>query len=132
MDVNLAVCGKFHYHHYVRYLDQAGVLGRFYYAARISTNAADLGIPDGRAFNAWMKEYLVHGHARLLGTWAADRCYRFYHGLWQSAVLRHWRPASLLHFMMHGNCDRLIARARSEGAHILGEPVNCHPDFLLN
>src|SRR5215203_3553364 len=72
MSVNIAVCGKFHYHNHVRFLDRAGALNRFFYAAKRSTNADDLGIAPEHAANGWMKEYLVHGHLRVLGNRAAD------------------------------------------------------------
>src|SRR4051794_22806173 len=66
MTVNITVCGRFHYHHYVSYIDKAGALGRFYYAHRISTDASFLKIDPRRAVNIWIKEYLIHCHNRFV------------------------------------------------------------------
>ncbi|WP_428936769.1 glycosyltransferase family 4 protein [Fontivita pretiosa] len=116
---------------HVRYLDRAGLLNRFYYAAKPSLDAAQLGLAPRRAVNACLKEYLVHGHELLLGQRATGRMFPLYHDLWQRLVLRHWSPARILHFLLHGNCLQLISRARRDGALVLGEPVNSHPNTFV-
>jgi glycosyltransferase involved in cell wall biosynthesis len=128
--LNIAVCGKFHYHNYVRYVDQAGLLNRFYYSHRLSTNAASLGIVRDRAVNIWFKEYLICLHAELTRGWLIAQLAPLYSGLWQVAALRQWSRCELLHVMLHGTALKLVRRARRDGATILVEPVNQHPEAL--
>jgi glycosyltransferase involved in cell wall biosynthesis len=128
--VNLAVCGRFHYGNYVRFLQAAGVLNRFYYAGRLSLNGRSLGIPESKAVNGFFKEYAVYLHGRLLKDLWQVPAYSLYHDLWQRYVLGRWSPADILHVMLHGNARLLMARARMERSVIVGEPVNSHPDDL--
>ena len=127
---NIAVCGRFHYHHYVRYLHQQGALNRFYHASKISVGAEALGIARSESVNLFPKEYLVHAHSRVLGSCFRSPAYGLYHDLWQLGVLMRWKPAPILHHLLHGTSRKLIARARKDGAVILGEPVNSHPREL--
>jgi glycosyltransferase involved in cell wall biosynthesis len=132
---NVAVCGRFHYHNHIRFLDEAGVLNRFYYAARISVRGKQLGLPESRVVNGFLKEYAVHLHARLLGDRWRIPIQAFFHDWWQRHALKHWSQAGILHTMLHGNSRLLIARAHQEGSLVIGEPVNSHPDdvrSLLN
>lgn len=122
--VNIAVCGRFHYHHYVSYIDKAGALGRFYYAHRVSTDASFLQIDARRAVNIWIKEYLIHCHNRLAPKLPVAA---LYHELWQQLVVMQWKPCDLFHFMLHGNCLKIVRLARARGSIIVGEPVNSHP-----
>jgi glycosyltransferase involved in cell wall biosynthesis len=125
--VNVAVCGRFHFHNYIRYLDQAGLLNRFYYSHKRSTDAAYLGIQRDRAVNLWAKEYLVHLHGRLTKGRLLREFSPSYADLWQRGVLRRWDRCDLLHVMQHGNGLALIRRAKQEGSIIIAEPVNQHP-----
>ena len=127
MKVNVAVCGRFHFHNYVCYLDQAGLLNRFYYSHKRSTNAANLGIQCDRAVNLWAKEYLVHLHARLTRGRLLPEFSPYYADLWQMGALRRWDPCDVLHLMLHGTGRSLIRRAKQEGATVIAEPVNQHP-----
>lgn len=128
MRINVAVSGKFHFHNYVRFLEEAGVLGRFYYAHRMSTGPRELGIPGERLVNVWMKEYLLQGHARLFPKLGAERAKPYYRAFWGAVALARWQDCDALHIMLHGGGRSLIRRARSEGALIVGEPVNVHPE----
>ncbi len=130
MKLNIAVCGKFHYHNYVRYVDQAGLLNRFYYSHSIRTSGRRLGIASGRAINCWPKEYLIRLHAQLTNGWLVPQLAPFYSQLWQIGVLQRWNSCGLLHVMLHGTAHRLIRRAKREGAVVIGEPVNRHPEDL--
>ena len=127
MKVNIAVCGKFHYHNYVRYVDQAGLLNRFYYSHSVGTNAARLGISPDRAVNSWPKEYLIRLHGILTRGWLIPELAPLYASLWQVAALRRWDRCEALHLMLHGTGLRLIRRAKREGAIVIAEPVNQHP-----
>jgi glycosyltransferase involved in cell wall biosynthesis len=130
LNLTVAVCGKFHYHNYVRYLDQAGLLNRFYYSHNIYTSAARLGIAPERAVNCWPKEYLIRLHAMLTRGWLVPQLAPVYSAIWQGAVLRRWERCELFHVMLHGTAHKLVRRAKSEGAIVLGEPVNQHPRAL--
>jgi glycosyltransferase involved in cell wall biosynthesis len=125
--LNVAVCGRFHFHNYVRYLDQAGLLNRFYYSHKRSTDAANLEIRSDRAINLWAKEYLVHLHGKLTKGRLLAELSPFYTDLWQLGALRRWDRCDILHLMQHGTGLSLIRRAKSEGATVIAEPVNQHP-----
>lgn len=125
--VNIAVCGRFHYHNYVRYLDQAGLLNRFYYSHKLSTDAANLEIQCDRAINLWPKEYLIRLHGRLTRGRLMLEFAPLYAGLWQMGVLRRWDLCDILHLMLHGTGPSLVRRAKDEGAKVVVEPVNQHP-----
>lgn len=127
MKVNIAVCGKFHFANYVGQLAAAGVLGRFYFSHRRDA-VEQLDFGESWAINFPLKEYLVQAHGRLLGAKLADLAFPLYGLLWSRATLSRWQPADILHFMAHGHEVPLVERARSDGATILAEAVNTHPD----
>lgn len=125
--MNLAVCGRFHYHNYISFLARAGVLHRFYYSHRVRTDFRSLAISSDQAVNCWPKEYLIRLHGILTGGWLIAQFAPFYGALWQMGVLRRWDGCDLFHIMLHGAGLKLIRRARTEGAQIILEPVNHHP-----
>jgi len=130
MKVNLAVCGRFHYHNYARYLAEAGVLERFYYSHRLSTTAECLGLPDSTALNVWLKEYLIQFHGKLLkGRMVADLT-PIYANIWQRGVLKNWSSCDVLHFLLHGTASKIVRKAKSEATTIIGEAVNQHPEAV--
>jgi glycosyltransferase involved in cell wall biosynthesis len=124
-NVNLAVCGRFHYHNYVRYLAETGVLSRIYFSHKIRAST-QLGIDPSHAVNIWPKEYLLQAHGRLLGE-RFTGLHVIYGKVWCFGALAYWVPAPVLHVMAHGYELSLIARARADGARILAEVVNTHP-----
>ena len=128
--VNVAVSGRFHLHNYIRYLDQAGLLNRFYYSHKRSTDATKLGIQRNRAVNLWPKEYLVHLHGKLTKGRLLSRFTPYYADLWQIGALRNWVPSDILHFVLDGTSRRLIARAQKEGSMVVGEAVTSHPSLF--
>ncbi len=127
MKANVAVCGRFHFANYIARIDRAGMLGRFYFSHKSATTAA-LGLSPGRAVNLPLKEYLVQGHGRLLGTAYGAAAFGIYGAIWARGVLARWQPADLLHVMAHGHESALIDRARRDGSPVLAEAVNTHPD----
>lgn len=130
--LNIAVCGKFHYPKYLKYLYQEDFLDSFYCSYRIG---ADFGIPSNKNNNFFLKEYLYNLHLRTLGERGLNEMALIYHQLWQSSVMRVFRPSDINHFMVHGNCTDLIALCKQENAITIGEAVNAHPVFqdrLLN
>ena len=131
MKINLAVCGKFHYHNYVQYLDQADLLGRFYYSHRLNTDAAALGISREHAVNLWVKQYALEAHDRLTRGWLVRELAPWYGDLWQRGVLRHWAKSDILHLLLHGTGRALIRRAKSDGSCVIVEAVNQHPEGMM-
>jgi glycosyltransferase involved in cell wall biosynthesis len=129
--VNLAVCGKFHYHNYVRYLEQANLLGRFYYSHRFSTNAAALKISQEHAVNLWVKQYTLEAHDRITRGWLVHELAPWYGDLWQRGVLRLWAKSDILHLLLHGAGRSLIRRAKCEGTCVIVEAVNQHPEGMM-
>jgi glycosyltransferase involved in cell wall biosynthesis len=129
--INLAVCGKFHYHNYVRYLEQTSLLGRFYYSHRFSTNAAALGISEEHAVNLWVKQYMLEAHDRFTSGRLVHELAPWYGDLWQRGVLRRWAKSDILHLLLHGTGRSLIRRAKSEGSCVIVEAVNQHPEGMM-
>lgn len=130
--LNIAVCGKFHYPKYLKYLYQENFLRSFYCSCKIG---ASFGIPPEKNKNRFLKEYLYNLHMRTFGQRGLNEMAPVYHRLWQNAVKRIFRPSEINHFMIHGNCNDLIALCRNEGLVTIGEAVNAHPvyqDRLLN
>ncbi|CAF0694360.1 glycosyltransferase family 4 protein [Candidatus Methylacidithermus pantelleriae] len=123
--VNVAVCGRFHYHNYIGHLAERGLLGRFYYSHRVDKRI----LPQAREseVNLWLKEYLLRAHSYFLGNWCYEQLVPYYLGLWDTGVLRRWKRADLWHFMLMGTAKRAITRAHEEGAVVVGEAVNAHP-----
>lgn len=130
--LNIAVCGKFHYPKYLKYLYEEKFLSNFYCSYKLGEN---FGIPSEKNKNRFLKEYLYNLHMRTLGERSLHEMAPFYHRLWQESVKRIFRPAEINHFMIHGNCKDLITLCRNEGRVTIGEAVNAHPlyqDRLLN
>ena len=127
--VNLAVCGDFGQLQLVPYLNGAIDLGRIFYAAKLSKDAAALGLSDDQACNVFLKEYLVHFHARYLRHLQAKVAYPIYNRIWERAVLRNWQRCNLLHVVLQGAAVNVIRRAKQEGSIILGHPIMAHPTF---
>lgn len=129
--VNSVICGIFHYRKYIGEYSRSGQLQAFYYAHRRSTTAESLGIVAGRAINLPTKEYLMGAAYRLPSRWRVpDRIGPAVHRLWERQVLRRWMPCDLLHLHLLGTANRVLDRARAEGAVTMGEPVMCHPVTL--
>lgn len=125
--VTLAVCGIFHYRNTVGHIHSAGVLNRFIYSHRLRTNSRALGVPAEKLSNIWLKEYFVHSYRRLFRNRGEEHVFPLCHDIWDALAANAWRPSPVLHVMMHGTSRRLISRGKSDGAFIIGEPVNAHP-----
>ncbi|MBW2737952.1 MAG: glycosyltransferase family 4 protein [Deltaproteobacteria bacterium] len=130
MKVNIAVCGKFHYHNYIRYLDRQDVLNRFFHSYRVSANARFLSVRKDRVVNIWIKEYLLGVHLLLFNDRCLDTLLPLYHDLWQAITLLRWRKCDIFQVMLHGTSRKLIQKAREEKAIVIGQPVNSHPQVV--
>jgi len=124
--LNIAVCGKFHYPKYLKYLYEENFLSNFYCSYKIGEN---FGIPSEKNKNRFLKEYLYNLHMRTLGERSLCWMAPFYHRLWQNSVRRIFRPSEFNHFMIHGNCSDLIALCGKERCVTIGEAVNAHPVY---
>ncbi|MBN8704497.1 MAG: glycosyltransferase family 4 protein [Bacteroidetes bacterium] len=127
MKINLAVCGKFHHANYVRFLSEAGVLNRFYYSHKWSTNAELLGIKPAEAVNLWMKEYLLHSHIRIFNQRMANFFYPLYQKIWETQVRYQWSQPEIAHIMSQGTAVTLAKDINKSGIPLILEPVNAHP-----
>lgn len=128
--VNLAACGSFHFRHYVRYLAEAGVLNRFYYSHKRSTDAIELGLRAEQAVNLFAKEYLTHAHLRLISHRFGNLAFPIYQRIWERQAISRWVDSDIAHILVHGSARQLIAHARQRGSFVIGEPVNAHPRFV--
>lgn len=127
MTVNVAINGLFFYQHAIKLLSGMVPLGRFYYAHRRSTTAARLGLAAEQARNFWLKEYLLNAHLRWLPPQDSSLWHTRYGDIWQAQVLRDWQPANHWLMLMGEMTDRLMMRARAEGARVVGHAVTSHP-----
>ncbi len=130
MKVNISVCGRFHFHNYVRYIEDNGFLNAFYYSHKKSTDHKALEIKKEHAHNFPFKEYMVQLQGRFLKSRGKGITYPFYFKAWENSVLNHWKPAELYHYVNHGNSPKLIRRAHQDGSVVLGECVNTHIDYM--
>lgn len=127
MKVNIAVCGRFHFHKYAKYLEGLGYLHKLYCSYKYN-NGFDLS--RERLENLWLKEYLLYAHTKVFG----DRGFSFflplYHRIWERSTLRRWSRPDLAHIMLHGTSLSLIQRCQDDGTPVIGEAVNAHPEIV--
>jgi glycosyltransferase involved in cell wall biosynthesis len=122
LQIGIAVCGRFHYHKWVKFLSATQIDPIVYYSHRLSQR------PFGNfvARNKAAKEYLMQLHGRVLGDYLLPMATPLYHRIWERAVLRDWVRVPLAHVMLHGNTLDIQRHCRSEGTFVLGEAVNAH------
>lgn len=128
MKVDIAVCGRFHYHNYVKVLDELGVLNRLYTSYKLNF---DFGITNGKHINYAVKEYLMYFNIRFLNYWNFPKNMMTLHRLWEYQVSRNDIKSDILHVMIHGNSERFIKEYKNLGKVIIGEAVNAHPDAQI-
>jgi len=131
MSVNLAAFSLHRYERFVGHLARAGALGRFYYSHRLSTDHRELGLAREQAVNLFPPAYLAGLHMRIARPIDTSACYDTYSALWQTMVLRRWRPAAILQAVIGYRVERLIRRAKSEGAVVLANVVTPHWNHYL-
>ncbi|QDQ42889.1 hypothetical protein [Methylacidiphilum kamchatkense] len=124
--VNIGVCGRFHFHNYVSYLAEKGVLNRFYFSQKIGA-PKNLGKAASVSKNLWIKEYLMRGIGPFLQDHYAEQFLSFCHEIWQNLVLQNWDSAPIFHLLLHGTGLRIIKKTKSENGIVLVEIVNAHP-----
>ncbi len=129
--VNIAVCGRFHFHNYVPFLQKEKILNKFYYSHQIGTWKQTGLTPDGLV-NAAAKEYLLRAELHLFSNRFAEITNPVYGALWAQQALISWSPAPILHVMAHGYEQPLVSRAKKDGAKVIVEVVNTHPAEQLS
>jgi glycosyltransferase involved in cell wall biosynthesis len=122
--LNVTVCGKFHYPKYLKYLEQLGALDTFYCSHKFGSN---FDLHFSKVKNHFLKEYLMYAHIKAFKSLGLYAAMPFYHNAWQRAALKSFRPADINHFMIHGNCQKIIDMCKSSGKLVIGEAVNAHP-----
>jgi glycosyltransferase involved in cell wall biosynthesis len=124
---NLLVPGAGNLQQLAPRLHELGVLNLFVYSHRRSTTPESLGLPEGCALNLWPKEYLTRAHLKLLGWRYTEPMFPIYNAIWELSVLRHWRPAPVVHALLWGAARHVLERARREGSVTIGLIANSHP-----
>ncbi len=123
-EVTLIVCGRFHFHKYVKFLYLQKVLKKFIYSYKIHY---DFGISKKYVKNFFFKEYLMY----LGKLFAKGNLFNKYlillHNLWQYQVIKLKPKGNIVHFLVHGNCYKVVEKYRKKGIKVIGEVVNVHP-----
>lgn len=122
--VTFAVCGRFHFHKYLKYLYSKGSLSIFIYSYRINYS---FGIPKKKLKNYFLKEYLLYAGATFFKGKKFYSYLIFLHNLWQWQVKHRRLSGNLLHVLIHGNCAAIIKKYKEKGIPVVGEVVNAHP-----
>lgn len=131
-NLNMYVCGKYHYHNYIKYIDQLGILNNFYYSHRISTDHNTLGIKKEHCKNFILKEYLAHLHLKIFDDKYFLEMLPLYQDLWSCNVALFDQVTKLSHFLLRGSSIKLIKKAKLRGSFIIGDIVNPHPKTQLS
>lgn len=128
MKVDIAVCGRFHYHKYVKYLAEKGVLNKIYFSYKRSFN---FGLEKRYLQNYPLKEYLMFFNIRYLKQWRIEKNLLVLHKIWETQVARNKPKADILHIMIHGNSEKIIQKYKQSGKVVIGEAVNVYPTKQL-
>lgn len=119
---SIIVCGKFHYHYYVKYLERN--LRQIYFSHRISES---FSVPKFKRSNLFVKEYAVGFHLRAFGRRYFNYFVRVYHLIWKASLYFSYKNDNLNMVMLHGNCGALISRIKKNGGVVIGDAVTLHP-----
>lgn len=121
----LLVCGRFHFHKYIHLLASKGILSRFFYSYRINFT---IEVSKKIKKNFLLKEYGMYAGAYFLKGKKFFRWIKLMHDVWQWQVRREKIKGNIVHFLVHGNCYKIINQYKRKGFVIIGEVVNAHPD----
>lgn len=120
--VTLACCGLFHYGHSARALNS-----RLKYTHLIYSHKLPSARYANRQTNIFWKEYLIRFLMKGLSDRNAAYFFPLVHELWDIAAAASFDRCDVLSVMLHGNCRRLILKAKKTGTVVVGEAVNSHP-----
>ncbi len=126
--VDIAVCGRFHYHKYVKYLVEMGSLNKIFFSYK---RKFDFGLEKKYLQNFPIKEYLMYFNIRYLKRWRIEKNLLLLHKLWETQVSVHEPKADILHIMIHGNGEKIIEKYKKAGKTVIGEAVNAFPTEQL-
>lgn len=128
MKVDIAVCGRFHYHKYVKYIAEVGILNKIYFSYK---RKFDFGLEKKYLKNYPIKEYLMFLNIRYLKNWRIEKNLLILHKLWEKQVAYNKPKADILHIMIHGNSEKIIQKYKDSGKVVIGEAVNAFPSEQL-
>lgn len=123
-DVSLIVCGRFHYHKFVASLVRKGILNQFFFSYKLTY---DFKVPKKYLKNLFLKEYLMYAGRYFLKGKFFYQYVSTLHSLWQHQALLYRPKGNIGHFLVHGNCGRIIKKCKKRGMKTIGEVVNAHP-----
>ncbi len=129
MKIDIAVCGRFHYHKYVKYIAQKGILNKIYFSYK---RKFDFGLEKKYLQNYPLKEYLMYFNIRFLKGWRIEKNTLWLHEMWEKQVSNHKPKADILHIMIHGNSEKIIQKYKDSGKIVIGEAVNVFPSEQLD
>jgi len=132
MKLNIIVCGRFHYHNYVKFMPD--MINKLYYSYAVGYN---FGLNRDKKINIFVKEYIVAGWIKFFGRKLIfDEIVCLSHFLWGFCLRFFFKPADVNLFMLHGNCLEAIREAKKKKKMVIVEAVNSHPkiveDILFN
>lgn len=123
--VDILVCGRFHFHKYLKYLEKYPIEGSVTYSYRINY---DFGLKRFSKHNFYLKEYLYYLGMKFLKGKLVDRYLRVLHLIWQYQILLFTKcDADVVEFLVHGNCYKAIQKYKKNKSKTIGVVVNAHP-----
>lgn len=123
--ISFVVCGKFHYHRYVKYILSAKRLDVVYFSHK---RGETLELPRKFRCNIYLKEYFLQGLIRLRGI--REWYFSVAHGIWGLGLRLRFQPSDVNIFLLHGNSLSQIEACKRAGKVVIGEAVNSHPLVL--
>ena len=124
--VDFVFCGRFHYHKYLSKLVKLNILNKVIYSYKIGF---DFGIGKEYQKNIPLKEYMMYLVRYIPSVEVFYSILPMLHRIWQLQVCMLQPKAKILHCLIHGNCYHIIKKYKKNGAIIVGEVVNVHPEY---
>lgn len=124
ISVNIFSPGKFHILNYFNKLNET-IDATFYTSMGLHHEK------QRHVRNFFLKEYLTQIHGRISGKYLYEALVPTYNALWEAECLSKMTVSSIAHVLSQGACLKLIERARRDGAIIVCEAVNTHPNNRL-
>lgn len=130
MNVDIAVCGRFHYHKYLKLLVEKNLLNKIFFSYKIGYDFN--GVNKHYLQNFPIKEYLLYLDLYFLKKFGYKYFLKMGHFIWQKQVLNYIKKnqnslANNLHVMIHGVESDIINFYKKNNKIVIGEAVNAHP-----
>ncbi|PAC30620.1 glycosyltransferase family 4 protein [Flectobacillus sp. BAB-3569] len=124
--IDYLICGRFHLHKYLKFVEKRGALGNFYYSYKVNYNFGVIN--KTRLHNFPLKEYLLYAGLKFLPRIFFDRYLRFLHKIWQKQVLNSCTyNGDIVVSLLHGNTHEILKEYKKKGIPVVGYAVNAHP-----